>query len=271
MSIADISKWQGKMDWEAAKEELEMTILRASVGNSTVDTQYLRNVEECSKWGIPFGAYHYVKAGTAEEAKEEAQFFIKTTKSAVSAPLFYIADIEYKTQNKDTTEPVCVAFLEELRAQGCRRIGLYINTRYKWAGAAISMCDIIWTPHWGKNTGEIPEDKYRPSHYCDIWQYTSVGKIAGTKYDVDLNLLIGDKDLNWFINGDDKQMYTCSGNGVNVRVGDNTSYESIGKYNRGDYLAVVLDAEEKPIISKNGWYAIYYNNRIGWISGAYVK
>lgn len=270
MAIADISKWQGKMDWEAAKTDLEMVILRASVGDSTIDTQYLRNVEECAKWSIPFGAYHYVKAGTAEEAKKEAQFFVETTRSAGKLPLFYIADIEYEAQTKDTTEPVCVAFLEELRVQGCNRIGLYINTRYRWAGAAINMCDIMWIPHWGKNNGSIPEDKYRPSHYCDIWQYTSKGIINGTKYNVDLNLLIGNKDLNWFINESEKS-YTCSGNDVNVRIGDDTSYISIGKYNRGDYLALVFDKEGNPVISKNGWYAVYYDGRIGWMSGKYIK
>ena len=179
--IADISKWQGNVDWAQAATELELAILRASCGES-MDTKYLRNVEGCTQNGIPFGAYHYVKAGTAAQAREEAQFFVACVNKATKQPSFFIADIEYEAQTKDTTEAVCVAFLEELRAQGCGKIGLYINTRYKWAGAAVAMCDIMWIPHWGKNDGNIPADRYKSEYPHDLWQYTSRGECPKTKF-----------------------------------------------------------------------------------------
>jgi len=62
--IADISKWQGNVNWSEAAKELDLVILRASCGTSE-DTKYERNVNACIENGIPFGAYHYVKAGTA--------------------------------------------------------------------------------------------------------------------------------------------------------------------------------------------------------------
>lgn len=199
--IADISKWQGDVDWEKAVTELDLAILRASCGES-MDTKYLRNVEGCIQNGVPFGAYHYVKAGTVEDAKKEAQFFVSCANKAAKQPSFFIADIEYEAQTKTTTEAVCVAFLEELRKLGCTKIGLYINTRYKWAGAAISMCDIMWIPHWGKNDGNVPEDKYKSSYPHDIWQYTSKGSLAGVKGNVDLNTLTGSKPMEYFTGGD---------------------------------------------------------------------
>ena len=195
--IADISKWQGDVNWAKAATELELAILRASCGEG-MDTKYLRNAEGCAQNNIPFGAYHYVKAGTAAQARKEAQFFVSCTKKAARQPSFFIADIEYEAQTKDATEAVCVAFLEELRAQGCGKIGLYINPRYKWAGAAIGMCDVMWIPHWGKNDGNVPEDKYKSSNPHDLWQYISKGTLAGVKGDVDLNLLMGSKPLEWF-------------------------------------------------------------------------
>ena len=200
--IADISKWQGNVDWAQAATELELAILRASCGES-MDTKYLRNVEGCTQNGIPFGAYHYVKAGTAAQAREEAQFFVACVNKATKQPSFFIADIEYEAQTKDTTEAVCVAFLEELRAQGCGKIGLYINTRYKWAGAAVAMCDIMWIPHWGKNDGNIPADRYKSEYPHDLWQYTSRGMLAGAKGDVDLNRLTGSKPLSYFIGAEE--------------------------------------------------------------------
>lgn len=198
--IADISKWQGDVDWLEASKELELAILRASCGES-MDAKYLCNVEGCVRYGVPFGAYHYVKAGTAEDARNEARFFASCVNKAAKQPSFFIADIEYEAQTKTTTEPVCIAFLDELRKLGCGKIGLYINTRYKWAGVAIGMCDIMWIPHWGKNDGSIPTDAYKPKYRHDIWQYTSKGKLAGIKGNVDLNVLTGSKPLEYFASG----------------------------------------------------------------------
>lgn len=200
--IADISKYQGNVDWEKSRHALDFVILRASCGES-IDTMYLHNVSTC---GLPFGAYHYVKAGTAEDARKEARFFVECTRQGERLPCFYIADIEYKTQTESTTEAVCVAFLDELRTQGCAKIGLYINTRYKWAGKAIDMCDIMWIPHWGKNDGNVPADAYKPKYPHDIWQYTSKGTIPGIKGNVDLNVLTGTKEPSWFTAREDYTM-----------------------------------------------------------------
>ena len=194
MKIADISSYQGNIDWTKAREELELIIFRASVGKNK-DTKYLSYTKNC---GVPYGAYHYVKAGTDAEAREEAKLFLEAANAAAKKPYFYIADIEYEAQTSKTTEAVCVAFLEELRKAGCKKIGMYINTRYKWAGKAIDMCDIIWIPHWGENRGDVPGKAAKPEYYHDIWQYTSAGKVNGIKGNVDLDMLAGHKDLSYF-------------------------------------------------------------------------
>ena len=198
MKIADVSKWQGTVNWEKAAKELSFVILRASCGSS-MDSKFLENVEGCLKNRIPFGVYHYVMAGTAQAARDEAVHFVHSVDKALIPPEFYIADIEYEAQNEKTTEEVCVAFLETLRALGCRKIGLYINRRYKWAGKAISMCDIMWIPHWGKNDGNIPEDKFKPEYPHDLWQYTSKGHVDGINGNVDLSVLTGTKSMEYFI------------------------------------------------------------------------
>ena len=112
--IADISHYQGSINWTEARKELSLVIFRASVGMKQ-DQKYLENASAC---GIPYGVYHYVKAGTAEEAEQEARFFVESANRAAGKPLFYIADIEYKAQTAATTEAVCVAFLETLQKLG---------------------------------------------------------------------------------------------------------------------------------------------------------
>lgn len=195
--IADISHYQGDIDWTQARKELDFIIFRASVG-SNQDKKYLEYTQAC---GVPYGAYHYVKAGTAEQARTEARFFVECANRAAIKPLIYFADIEYETQTSATTEAVCMAFLEELKALGCGKVGLYIGQeRYKWMGEAIMLCDAMWIPRYGKNTGEADE-KYSPIYPCDLWQYTSKGRVAGISGDVDLDILHGKKTLEWFTQG----------------------------------------------------------------------
>ena len=58
---------------------------------------------------------------------------------------------------------------------------------------------------------------------------------------------------------------------VNVRTGDGTSYDKITHLEKNVSLTVVTDKNGEPIISSNGWYAIYIMGKIGWLSGNYVK
>lgn len=183
--IADISRYQGDIDWNVAKNDLDFAIFRASVGLNC-DSKYLNNTSMCA---IPYAAYHYTKAGNAEEAVKEADFFVECANSAWQKPSIYFADIEYEAQDANTTEEVATAFLNRLRELGCDKIGLYINTRYKWAGKAIELADVMWIPHWGKNDGQIPAQEYAPKNPYDIWQYTSKGRVEGISGNVDLNIL----------------------------------------------------------------------------------
>ena len=155
-------------------------------------------IENTSKCELPYGAYHYVIAGTAARAREEARYFVEETRKAKRRPNFYIADIEHENQTETTTEPVCVAFLNELRKLGCKKIGLYINRKYKYAGKAVEMCDIMWIPHWGANNGEVPGDASKPQYPHDLWQYTSRGRVDGIDGNVDLSQMTGTKPLEYF-------------------------------------------------------------------------
>lgn len=273
--IADISAWQGDVDWVKAREELDFVILRASIGKS-IDKKYLQNARNC---GLPFGAYHYVKAGTAAEARAEAQLFADYANRSIDKPNFYIGDIEYSAQTTHTTEAVCVAFLDELRTLGCKKIGLYINTKYKWAGKAIGMCDIMWIPHWGKNDGNVPADKYMSSNPHDLWQYTSKGRLAGVKGDVDLNKIVSNKSLAYFTTSDTeggihtpgeeekpgKKVVIVSKSGmVNIRLGNGREYSHIAQLSNGKELPYIATAE-------NGWHAVKYKDQVAWVSVEYSE
>ena len=280
--IADISKWQGDIDWKAASNELAFCILRASCGTGD-DSKYLQNVKGCVENNVPFGAYHYVMTGNAAQARKEARHFVEQVKKGAKEPLFYIADIEEDVQTQEVCEGVCVAFLEELRALGCQRIGLYINRKYPWAGKAVAMCDIMWIPHWGKNDGDIPAAQYEPKYPCDLWQYTSHGAVSGINGRVDLSVPYGGRDISFFIGEGTPEeppaevpspapaqpvkpgTVVIKGNSkVYIREGNGTEYAKITLLPPGTALKWIATAE-------NGWHAVVWKQRVVWISGDYTE
>ena len=146
---------------------------------------------------IPFGVYCYSYAGTVEKAKDEAKKLVSYTKEY--NPLFYVMDAEEKRLTKDSIK----AFAEELRKQGAKKIGCYVagNELYKkYEFESIrSLFDFIWIPRYGSNNGTIAGSK-KPNYPCDLWQYTSTGKIAGITGNVDMNTILNkDKPIEWYL------------------------------------------------------------------------
>lgn len=145
---------------------------------------------------IPYGVYCYSYAGTVEKARDEAKKLVECTKQY--DPLFYVMDAE---EDKITNEAIR-AFAEQLRASGAKKIGCYVaHHKYKKYDydTVRSLYDFTWIPCYGKNDGTISNSK-KPSYTCDLWQYTSVGKIDGINGNVDKNIITGDgHSLEWFL------------------------------------------------------------------------
>ena len=52
--IIDVSEWEGVIDWEKVKaSDVDGVILRVGYGNQMMDKQFLRNLKECNRLGIP--------------------------------------------------------------------------------------------------------------------------------------------------------------------------------------------------------------------------
>ena len=51
MKIADISAYQGNVDWAQASKELSFCILRASCGTAK-DAKFTPNAEACARYGV---------------------------------------------------------------------------------------------------------------------------------------------------------------------------------------------------------------------------
>ena len=201
--IADLSHYQGDIDWSKASKQLDFCILRATIGERN-DDKFVEYTENCRKYNVPYGAYHYVIAGTQEKAEIEAEHFYK--EASKQNPLFYVADIEYEAQNEETTDIVVSSFYNKLRELGAKKIGLYANRKRPFMkDSTVNKFDFLWVPRYGLNNGEADDVNYPPKYSCDLWQYTSRGSLDGVKGNVDLNKLYGRFDLDWFISSDNNK------------------------------------------------------------------
>ncbi len=191
--IIDVSKWQGDIDWDKVKPQVALVIARASCG-SDIDVKFEEYAKAMNERGIPFGVYCYSYAKDEAKARDEAQKMLKY--AGKYGPKFYVIDAE---ENRITHDAI-KAFAEEARKLGIKKLGCYTGgdhyTAYNYDGLR-PLFDFTWIPRYGKNDGTIEGSK-KPKWVCDIWQYTSVAKIDGINGNVDMNILTGDKDINWF-------------------------------------------------------------------------
>jgi len=190
MKGIDVSKHQGKINWNLVKNNINFAILRIGYGmyNSQKDKQFERNYSECKRLGIPMGVYHYSYAKNIDQAKKEANLVLNWLKDKeLQLPVYF--DIEDNSQSglgKEMLTNMCIAFCETIENAGLWA-GVYAN-KY-WFNSLLNR--------------EVLESKYTiwvAQYYnkCtyngkyDIWQYTSSGRINGINGNVDMNYMYRD-------------------------------------------------------------------------------
>ena len=194
--ICDISKWQPNVDYDKFIADTALIILRAGVrkddGRVYYDKCFFQHADALKARGVRFGVYFYSQADTEAKVFEEARSFVQCAQEY--NPLFWAVDLE----EEQITHRAIQTFANELRylATG-EKIGAYVaNHLYKHYGfdTLRDLFDFVWIPRYGSKP---------PDHPCDLWQYTSTGKVGGISGNVDLSRITGDgHGLDWFCRGD---------------------------------------------------------------------
>ncbi|MEK5429720.1 GH25 family lysozyme [Lysinibacillus sp. FSL R7-0073] len=194
--IIDVSHHQGDIDWSKASKEVDLAIIRTQYGTNTIDRKYIRNIEECKKYKVPFGVYIYVTFRNETEALTQAKDFYNRAQGY--KPLFYVVDVEESfgasIQNivKGTQ-----AFIDYLKIKGVK-VGLYTGHHFykPYKMDTVKNYDFLWIPRYS-GTSALGK---KPDFPCDLWQFTDKGSVQGIKGNVDLNILNSNKPLSWFTN-----------------------------------------------------------------------
>lgn len=268
--IVDISKYQANVNYDKLIGDTALIILRAgyrgTAGGIHEDEKFKTHGGGLVKRGVRFGVYFYSIATNEDKAREEARMFWQYAHKWY--PLFWAMDAE-----KDSiTTGAIVAFIDELRKLGAKKVGCYVANhlynKYDYASIAEQM-DFTWIPRYGST---------KPVHKCDLWQYTSAGSVNGINGNVDLNRITGEgHPLSWFTEEDEPapeptptpdKYVLITGDSVNVRDAAGTKGNVIGCAYKGDKLPYGgLTAD----IDGRDWYRVEYSGQDGWVSSKYSR
>lgn len=186
----DVSEWQGNINFaQVKKSDISCVILRAGFGReaSQIDSTFEANYKKAKAAGLKVGAYWYSYADSVADAKREATACLTVLKGkSFELPVFY--DMEDGSQtsfSKSTLTAMAEAFCEAVKTGGFTP-GVYANLNwftnyldYK----SLKSKYIIWLAQY--NT--------KAQLDCDIWQYSSGGKVSGISGNVDMNVIYNDK------------------------------------------------------------------------------
>lgn len=194
----DVSKHQGKIDWNKVKAAgIDFAIIRCGYGSDQTnqdDAQWAYNVKECERLGIPYGVYLYSYANTMDKAKSEAQHTLRLLKGhRPSYPVYY--DLEDKVvAGAGTSAIVNMAntYCSTLENAGYKA-GIYASK--SWWTSYLSSSSLNkyekWVAQW--NSTCTYTGSYR------LWQYTSDGSVPGISGRVDMNYELGRSDTDTYM------------------------------------------------------------------------
>lgn len=196
--VPDLSKWNGdKLNFAAMAAEADIVFTRGlcRITKDSLVDQYVGGMKAN---GIPFGLYDFTYAETKSEIVRDAKLFYSIAKG--TGARFYVLDAEVGS----LTGEMINAWSDTLVELGVPvdRIGIYcahhLYRRYKFDRSKFGF---VWIPRYGTNDGKMHQ---KPDYPCDLWQYTSMGKIAGCPGRVDLSVLMvtlvgKGRDISYFV------------------------------------------------------------------------
>lgn len=185
----DVSEYQGIIDWEKVKSQIDFAILRVGwIGNHdnhTIDKKFERNYSECKRLNIPVGCYIYNYCVSAQNIDLSMKWILNNIGDKdFELPIFIdMEDASLENLGKDRLTKIALEFCQELKSYGFKA-GVYANRN--WFDNFLYKDKlynkyILWIAHY---TDAI--EKYKGEY--DLWQNSSKGKINGIRGNVDTNL-----------------------------------------------------------------------------------
>lgn len=202
--IMDVSRWQGRIDWDTVKRsgKIDGVILKAMSTNRKlskrkdglyIDPTFERNYAECKRVGLPVGVYYYTYATDKEMADAELAL-LKTALTGKTFELPISVDVEDNKIKKMSTQALtdlaayALATVERWGFYALLYVGLnFAQTELYMGDAALRKYD-VWLARYPRDKSKTkPEDKPKTDFSFGMWQYTSTASVPGVSGNVDLS------------------------------------------------------------------------------------
>lgn len=184
--IMDVSRWQGRIDWDAVKRSgkidgVMLRVLGSKNGKPYVDPQFERNYTACTARGIPVGGYYYTCAVTAQQTATE----LTALRAALAGKNFQMPiAVDAEDPKLRGLAPAKLSARVAAAAAQIEAWGLYamVYTYTNFADTALDMDALTAYDLWLADYRG-----HRPTRKHGMWQYTNKGTTPGVSGPVDLS------------------------------------------------------------------------------------
>ena len=235
----DVSGYQGTINWEIVKDQIDFAILKlGNIGDNTkfwVGDFFERNYNECKRLGIPIGVYVYCysnEIGNAEQAAKKVIEYLKGR--SLELPIYIdMEDKEIKPEGKEKLTHIAVTFNTLVEKAGYWA-GVYANK--DWFDnyldkSILSEKYTCWVAQYASKCTLNMKN-------IDIWQNSSSGEIKGISGNVDTNYMY--RDLISEINGSKTKSNVKEETQNTISIVDLANDVIKGKYGDGEARRINL-------------------------------
>ena len=198
----DVSHWQGTLDFKKVKASGRNFVIVKLTNGLTTDAQAASNIKNAKAAGLDVGVYHFINALNVTQAREQADYFIKTVKQFLPLSYPVALDIEEFTVNgkpyygsrgitSAQIRAIAQAWISAVLAAGFYVV-LYTNKDW-----ALNVLEIkkrpqewgrvgIWYARYTGNAGVV-DDVGELGRVAGIIQYSSTASVSGVSGNVDVD------------------------------------------------------------------------------------
>lgn len=194
--VADVSRWQGIINWDIFRQNIDAVIIKMSGADGGLypDGLGVRNRDEARRVGLPRGFYHYKGYGVS--GRDQAEYFLAQIGTLLPGEVIVLDDENESSVNAQ----VCKEFNDRVRdILGINQIVYSNQSRFQAAGDNLKLLAdnnmAAWVAKYGINDGTLAGAGSLgniPHMSVVMHQYTSMARIPGvTANTVDMNVFFG--------------------------------------------------------------------------------
>ena len=200
---ADLSYWQGDIDWPLFASKVNFAYLRAGYGNDYTDPRLTEYMLGCAGHGIPFGLYWYAKPG--KDWAKHANSFARYEEMGALPPVLDVE--ETGGLGKTALDGWLSKLINRYESVTGRQLAIYTSPGFWNSNLPLTNWakhHPLWVAHWTSASQPTQPNDWRPKNNPDgypwtFWQWSAGGNKQGAAYgvssgDIDLNRYNGDRE-----------------------------------------------------------------------------